>query len=298
MLRPEVFDPVSKSYVQKSQSDLMDIGHTPQVHARSINLFYLHNQLRGRLLTKGDEFEVYGSKLRFKASELGIELQNHPERFSPNVVLRPLYQEFLFPNVAYVGGGGELAYWMELKALFDHYHVHFPMLIRRGSLVQISDRDMKQWKEMGFNSRDFFEDFDKLSKDYATRNSDHNFEIETYKKAISETYDRLANEVSRIDASLEMSVRSEETRHIKSLDILNEKVVKSLKRKHDVEINRINKILWALFPDKKLQERSTNFMTYYSKYGRQWLNWTKEAIDPWNQEMVLLELSKAPEKAN
>ncbi len=87
---------------------------------------------------------------------------NFPERFSPNVILRGLFQETILPNIAFVGGGGETAYWLELKPLFKHYRVPFPVLILRNSFLLIKKNWRKKWKKPGFQSVDIFKPEEKL----------------------------------------------------------------------------------------------------------------------------------------
>ena len=87
-----------------------------------------------------DQFVVHDTDIVFTKDELKDELRDYPERFSPNVILRGLYQEIILPNLAFIGGGGEFAYWLELKDLFLHYKVPFPVLIVRNSFLIIEKK--------------------------------------------------------------------------------------------------------------------------------------------------------------
>ena len=86
-----------------------------------------------------NHFHIVGTNTIFTDAQLRDELDLYPEKFSPNVVLRPLFQEYILPNLAYIGGGGEIAYWLERKAQFDYFNVPFPMLIRRNSALILED---------------------------------------------------------------------------------------------------------------------------------------------------------------
>jgi bacillithiol synthase len=97
-----------------------------QAGGREINLFYLDEDLRERIEVSNTGYSVANTTITFTKEKMLAELQQHPERFSPNVILRGLYQETILPNIAFIGGGGELAYWLELKAVFEHYQVPFP----------------------------------------------------------------------------------------------------------------------------------------------------------------------------
>ena len=98
---------------------------------------YLRDQIRNRIIQENDQYKVLDTDYVFTEKEILDELKTHPERFSPNVVLRPLYQELVLPNLAYIGGGGEIAYWLERKEQFEHFGINFPMLIRRNSVLWI-----------------------------------------------------------------------------------------------------------------------------------------------------------------
>src|SRR6185436_12759892 len=116
-------------------------GFKAQAYCRPINLFYMEEGVRERIEPLGDGGYIrVDSKISYTQEEIIAELHSHPERFSPNVILRPLYQEFILPNLAYIGGGGELAYWLERKTQFEHFGVPFPMLVRRNSVLWL-DRD-------------------------------------------------------------------------------------------------------------------------------------------------------------
>ena len=124
--------------------------------SRAINLFYLKDDIRSRLVEEEGRYKVQDTALEFTAEELKHELIEHPERFSPNVILRGMFQETILPNIAFIGGGGELAYWLELKDLFQYYNVPFPVLILRNSFLLVE----KKWREkagkLGFSIPDLF----------------------------------------------------------------------------------------------------------------------------------------------
>jgi len=130
------------------QSNLLAKTYSAQALPREINLFYLSPYGRFRLEKKGDRFYALGSDNVFSQQEMLQELESYPERFSPNVLLRPLYQESILPNLAYTGGGGELAYWFQLKALFTRFSVSFPLLVLRNSFLWIDKNSARKRQEL------------------------------------------------------------------------------------------------------------------------------------------------------
>jgi uncharacterized protein YllA (UPF0747 family) len=140
-----------------------------QANPRSINLFYLKDDLRGRIEKTGDVYKIHSSPLVFTEEQLRDELHRHPERFSPNVILRGLFQETILPNLAFIGGGGETAYWLELKDLFDHYKTPFPVLVLRNSFLLVQRQWMEKMEKAGFGVVDLLRDEQDLVNDQVKR---------------------------------------------------------------------------------------------------------------------------------
>ena len=114
-----------------------------QAHPREINLFYLADQLRERIERNGEKWVVLNTAIEWTKNELLKELNEHPERFSPNVMLRGLYQETILPNAVFIGGGAEVAYWLQLKPLFEHYKVFYPAVHLRQSVMWVENNETK-----------------------------------------------------------------------------------------------------------------------------------------------------------
>lgn len=142
--------------VNESISKLEEQGFKAQVNPRGINCFYMKDSFRERIIFEADVYKINNTELVFNASEMETELQNFPERFSPNVVLRPLYQEKILPNLAYIGGGGELAYWLEYKSMFEFHNIPFPVLLLRNSLLWIDKASADKWQKFSFGDSDYF----------------------------------------------------------------------------------------------------------------------------------------------
>ena len=129
VIKEEVIEQEAKNLVEKTNKELLGIGYSSQAFAREINFFYIDDQSRDRLIQKEDEFCVQNSEIAFSKDEILDEIQNYPESFSPNVIMRPLYQETILPNIGYAGGPTEIAYWLQLKSVFEHHDINFPILI-------------------------------------------------------------------------------------------------------------------------------------------------------------------------
>src|SRR5690606_19776253 len=152
----DLIDHKAFEIVSNSNEKLIKKNHNVQVNPREINLFYLNNGLRERIIEENQEFKLLDSNKSFSRNEILDELKNHPERFSPNVILRPLYQETILPNIAYIGGSGEMAYWLQLKDFFKSQNVLFPVLIVRNSMLILSEKQNSKLERLGINHRDLF----------------------------------------------------------------------------------------------------------------------------------------------
>ena len=113
----DIIEHIPYKAVSESITKLSEVSsdYSIQVNPREINYFYLKDEIRERIVKKNGKFHVLNTEISFSAEELKDELHKYPERFSPNVIARPLYQEVILPNLCYIGGGGELAYWLEFQ---------------------------------------------------------------------------------------------------------------------------------------------------------------------------------------
>ena len=166
IIEDELLHQSSQQFVSKSIEALESTGLSAQASPREINLFYLKDQMRERIVFEDGVFKVLNTDITFSERKIKEEVQNHPERFSPNVILRPIYQEKILPNLAYIGGGGEIAYWLERQTQFEHYGINFPMLIRRNSALWLDKNSIKKLDKLGYQISDFFSDEHSLIKSF------------------------------------------------------------------------------------------------------------------------------------
>ncbi|MCY7329739.1 MAG: bacillithiol biosynthesis cysteine-adding enzyme BshC, partial [Saprospiraceae bacterium] len=180
VMRAELLEQPAFRLVNSSIEQLNAAGFKTQAAPREINLFYMQPGQRNRITLAAPvgsaadtarHYQVLNTEITFTEAEILTELDAHPERISPNVVLRPLMQESILPNLAYVGGGGELAYWLERKALFAHFQVPFPMLLRRNSVLWV-DRELgKKLAKLQVTALQLFEDIDTLVRNFVAAHS-------------------------------------------------------------------------------------------------------------------------------
>src|SRR5690554_3043535 len=183
--------------VSNSNEKLIEKNHNVQVNPREINLFYLNNGVRERIIEENQEFKLLDSNKTFSRNEILDELKNHPERFSPNVILRPLYQETILPNIAYVGGSGEIAYWLQLKDFFESQNVLFPLLVVRNSLLFISEKQRLKLEKLNIKYEDLFLPFSQLLNQNIEKNSSVQIPFEDYSKKLQHIFDELKEKTKK-----------------------------------------------------------------------------------------------------
>ncbi|MCB0705048.1 MAG: bacillithiol biosynthesis cysteine-adding enzyme BshC [Saprospiraceae bacterium] len=290
IIKEEVLHQVSKPLVDESKLALEKAGFSGQAFAREVNFFYLDAGLRNRIVEEADgSFSVLGTDKRFAREAFIREMEEHPERFSPNVIMRPLYQELILPNLAYIGGGGELAYWLERKKQFEFFGLPFPMLIRRNSVLWIDKGSQSKRLSLGMEVTDLFEEVETYIKKYVKGQSDEPLSIQSEKNELVALFDSVRTKASAIDKSLEGAVEAEKARQLKSMDNLEQRILRAEKQKHEIAIQQIRNLSDKLFPGRGLQERHDNFMGIYLKHGDAMLDLLVEQLDPMDKDFLILE---------
>lgn len=260
-----------------------------QANPRDINLFYLKDNIRERIAINHDRYEVLNTTFSFSKEELLNELNEHPERFSPNVILRGLYQETILPNIAFIGGGGELAYWLELKDLFVHYNVPYPVLLLRNSFLLIEKKWQDKIEKMHFTATDFFLSERELVNKLVARDSKNEIKLNGSLVQVEKLYDDFKKQAAEIDQTLAPHVDALKTRSLQRLQELEKKMLRAERRKFTDQQRHIGLIKEQLFPGNNLQERVENFSYYYAKWGSELIGKLLENSIPLNGEFVILE---------
>lgn len=259
-----------------------------QANPRPINLFYLKDDLRNRIERTAEGFAVVDSAIKFSEDELREELHRYPERFSPNVILRGLFQETILPNLAFIGGGGETAYWLELKSLFDHYKTPFPVLVLRNSFLLVPPHWVEKMAQMGLGFADLFRPAEELVSDLVRRDSDHTLTLEGEIAAANNYYEALKALARPVDPTLEQHVEALQARAVEPIRLLEKKLLRAEKRKFGDQRRQLYALKAALFPHDNLQERIGNFMPWYAALGPDFIRALYRHSPVLEQEFVVL----------
>ncbi len=288
ILKDEIQNQTSKNIITKTQAQIEATGYKPATFLRDINVFYLSEGERSRIELEGGKYIVQDGGPTFTPEAIVEEIEKNPENFSPNVNMRPLYQELILPNLAYVGGGGELAYWTERKSHFDYYDIHYPVLIRRDSAFWLDKGMVKKMSKVGLAFNDFLQDVDSIISDYIDREAQNEIHIDNEIKAIQKVLDAITEKGATVEHTLKPAFEAESTKILKSLDQMASRMVREEKKNHEITINQIRQIKDKLFPNGNIQERHDNFMTFYLKYGRKLFETLLHQFDPLRNELKII----------
>jgi len=267
LIKEELTEQTSFKAVQETIEQLE--AYTVQVNPREINLFYIEDDLRERIIFENDKYFVNNTKISFSKDQIFKLLESNPEKFSPNVIMRPLYQEIILPNLCYIGGGGEIAYWLELKSFFDAVNITFPMLLVRNSVLLATEKQGKKADRLNLTWKDLFTKPANLINDITHKLSAFPIDLSPQKETLEKQFEYLYELAQQTDKSFTGAVKAQEVKQKKGLDNLEKRLLKAQKRKLDSELQRVTDLQSELFPNQSLQERQTNFSEFYLEKGEQ-----------------------------
>jgi len=279
-IEKELFENVSHTTTISTVEKLEQLHYGVQVNPREINLFYLNDGLRERIIENEGAFYVNETEIAWSKDEMEMEIQDFPERFSPNVVLRPLYQEVILPNLCYIGGGGELAYWFELKKMFQELKVPFPILLLRNSALIETNKQNEKRSKLDISQSELFLKQHELINRKVRKISNIDIDFSTQKEHLVKQFQQLYELAEKTDPTFLGAVKAQEVKQLKGLEHLERRLLLAQKRKLKDEVSRIAALQNELFPNKSLQERQTNFSEMYLEYGDSLIPALIENLDP------------------
>ena len=284
LLNQMTFNKVSETLEKFSEN------YKIQVNPREINLFYLDRGLRERIILNNGKYIINNTDITFTKSEILEELTNFPEKFSPNVIMRPLYQEVILPNLAYIGGGGELAYWLELKSYFETEKIPFPILLLRNSALLITKKQVAKIEKLGVSITDIFLLQNQLINKIIKEKSNLNLDFSEQKEFLKEQFNHLKEVATKTDKSFLGAVLAQEKKQLKGLEKLEKRLLKAEKRKLKDITNRTIQLQNELFPNGSLQERQINFSEFHESFGNEFIDKLKENLQPLEANFTVLVL--------
>lgn len=289
MIRDELLQQGTWSAMQKTDEELSK-KYSLQVHPREINLFYMGKGFRERIVfdVQKNTYSVLNTDLIFSKEEILAEAEAHPGSFSPNVLLRPLFQQRVLPSLAYTGGGGELAYWLQLLPVFKRHKIAFPVLLLRNSVLWIDAKIGKKIGKLRLEGTSLFLHSDRIMKEYILRHFRDEVDLGKAKEQISKLFDGILVHATEIDPTLERTVLGQRQKASRSIEMLENKLVRARKRKSGHVLVQIAAIREQLFPHDMLQERYCNAIPWYAALGPAWIDSLLSLCDPLQKAFLVL----------
>lgn len=283
IMEREIIDKQSFQLVKETSEQLEALGYKSQVHPREINLFHLIDGKRERI--RFEEKYILASGECDEAALLN-ELNQFPERFSPNVILRPVYQEHILPNVAYIGGPGELSYWLQLKNVFSLYSVSFPALVLRDSALILTSGIRKKMEKLGLNNEDLFLKQDQIIQRWVAEANVH--DLTRYRTQLSRLFEEIAQILKNVDPTLESSALAEGKKVDVGVEHLEKKMVKHIKQKEETRIQQLEKIFSESMPNGSPQERLVNWLQFTEVFTKDGMALVIDAFNPLQPEIKII----------
>jgi len=263
VIKDDLFASTANNLVNDCNCALEEAGYATQIFPREINFFYMESGRRERLISKDGLFKTHDGKNEWTEKEMATFIEENPENFSPNVVMRPLYQEVILPNLAYLGGPAEVAYWFQLKSVFKHYSIDYPFLLPRNFAMVLSVPVQRKMGKLGLKEKELFLSIDDLRITYVKDNADQDLELKDERNKLDAIFKLLEEKSLSMDATLGHAVRAAHKRNEKILYQVATKFRKAEEKKNTMAIRQLHEIKGTLFPKGTLQERKINFLEFY-----------------------------------
>jgi bacillithiol biosynthesis cysteine-adding enzyme BshC len=289
IVKDELENQTSFNSVSKTITKL-EKNYKIQVNPREINLFYLGDNSRERIIFEDGIYKVNNTNITFSKKEILNEVDHNPLVFSPNVIMRPLYQEVVLPNLCYIGGGGEMAYWFELKAYFENANIPFPILLLRNSVQVISEKQQNKLNNLEITHEELFMNQHTLISKKVIENSDIDIDFNEKIESLKTQFLELKEVAKKTDISFMGAVSAQEKKQVKGLENLQKRLLRAEKRRQKDLVDRITKLQNEILPNQSLEERQRNFSEYYLEYGTTFLENLKVALKPLELEFTILEI--------
>lgn len=291
IIKDDLINHIALNQVDKTSRVLNNNDVDAQISAREINFFYLTEGIRERIEFDGEKYYVLNTDISFSKNEILKEVDENPMAFSPNVVLRPLYQETILPNLAYIGGPSEVIYWFQLKGLFEHYKTPFPIVMPRNFAAILEGHHLSKIEKTGRSFKDFFMPKHELHKLVTLKESTDKVLLNGEKDKLLELFTAIKKQAEEIDKTLVAHVEAQSKKTEMKLEAIEKKFIRAEKRKHEDKIAQIDDVLDSFFPGGGLQERRDNFLNFYLS-NPDLIHQLVKQFDPFNFKFYILKNGK------
>ena len=290
-MEDELINNTCQEFVNKTVKSIKEVyseKYIPQVNPREINLFHLNVNSRQRIIKKGLKYIL--SDKNVSQQEMLNELDKRPENFSPNILMRPLYQEVILPNLCYIGGPSEMSYWLQLKSFFDYHGVVFPIINPRASVLLLTQKTRRKINKYLINENEIFLKKNEFINLNIKKHSEIDINLNHLKDALKKQFKVLDGIVKITDSSFLGAVNAQKKKQFNGIDKLEKRLLKAQKRKMSSIENDLIHIYKEINPDNIFQERKINFIDFYLHYGNTFFEDLLSNIDLFKKKFLVLDL--------
>ncbi|MES2654120.1 MAG: bacillithiol biosynthesis cysteine-adding enzyme BshC [Bacteroidota bacterium] len=272
----------------KETNKRLEESYKLQINGREVNFFYLHNEFGRKLIKQeGNGYKLQDTSVVFTKEEMAAEIANNPAMFSPNVVLRPVYQELILPNLAYIGGPAEVAYWLQLKNVFDTFNIAYPVLMQRNSFLLLNKSISDKAEKMGLTLVDLFLNDSELADLFLQKQSSSN--LPEVINQIDTLFQSIIDEVKNIDQTTTKEILALKLENKKQLGTHLKSYKKARQQKQEDNIEKLLKLKERLFPLGVFQERSENVMMYDLNPSLPFISKVKQHADAFDFSLHIID---------
>ena len=280
--------PTTGEEVIKRSAELEEKYHA-QIKPRAVNLFMLHKDNRFPIEPSDYGFFLKGTRQRFTRDELLEIACTEPERFSPNVLLRPIMQDFLLPTAAYVAGPSEVSYFAQLQPAYDHFQVPMPIIFPRASITLVESKVDKVFRKFDLPySAMFLDNEDAWRLVRKSDDNDSRFDFQAFLARFAAQLEELPALAGAEHPNLRGPAESTLGNIQRSLAMFEEKLQQHRRQNDEVLTRQIEKMHVYLAPEGKPQERQVNITTFLNRYGDDLLARIEDACQPFPAEHRLI----------
>lgn len=264
VVNKELLEGLVMSEVEKTNHLLKSNDYQNQVFVRPVNLFYIEKS-GNRIRIEKDESGFKIGNQSYNEDQMLDLVREFPGRISPNALLRPVYQELVLPNTVYVGGGGEIAYWLQLKGVFQELNIKYPILKVRDSVLLMNEKNKDLFKKFDYSLLTLKSNHDDLSKDFVLNNMQDLVSLEKERTDLFSIKADIIEKANKIDPNSSRLVEAEFQKIQNQFDKLEKKFIQAEKKKSEKDLNQLKRLQNSIYPQGGFQERFENYLNYVQK---------------------------------
>ena len=290
IIKKEINEKVVFNQSKKSIQRLNELNYNIQANPREINLFYIDDGKRERIIEMKNGFQTSNGLKKWSLEQIQDDINDNPEKFSPNVLFRPIFQEYILPNICYIGGPAEVAYWLQLKSVFESLNLTFPVILNRNSALLLDKKLNDKLNKLNVSIEEILMPEEILKEKLVKKYSKLKLDFTNLKQNLTDQFLELKKIASQTDKSFIGALNAQEKKQVNGLEMLEKRLMNSEQRIHQDKIKRVLEIRDKLFPKGIPQERISNFSEFYVNEGINMISLIKNNLDPLSHKFSVIEI--------